>query len=154
MLVLDGRPVRSYTPLSLLRGRVVGPVEPYLTRVAERIEVGNGYLVLFRGSHHIRVPIADQAGGMAQTQVPLVPLLRALGEEVTLDAPDGIVEVTSPRLAALTLPTPFDPSAPQVAPTVVFTPTPVPTPAPVWTGTPVPRRTPIPIQAWATPQPP
>jgi hypothetical protein len=154
MLVLDGRPIRSYTPLSLRRGRVVGPIEPYLTRVAQRIDVVGNYLVLTRGSHHVRVAAASQGVGLAQIEVALVPLLRALGERVVVDAPAGRIEVTSPAPVALADPMPFDPRAAQVAPVVVFTPTPAPTPRLTWTGTPVPRRTPIPLGAWATPKPP
>jgi hypothetical protein len=154
MLVLDGRPIRSYTPLSLRHGRVVGPIEPYLTRVAQRIDVVGNYLVLTRGSHHVSVAAMAQDAGLAQTEVALAPLLRGLGERVVLNAPAGRIEVTSPQAVTVADPMPFDPRAPQVAPVVVFTPTPAPTPRLTWTGTPVPRRTPIPLGAWATPKPP
>jgi hypothetical protein len=154
MLVIDGRPVRSYMPLSLQDGHVVGTVEPYLTRVAQRVELAGGYLILTRGTHRIRVPIGAGSTGPGQTQVALVPLLRALGEDVAIDGARGRIEVTSPRHVAIATPAPFDPRAPQVAASIVFTPTPVPTPALTWSGTPVPRRTPIPREAWATPKPP
>jgi len=153
MLVLDGRPIRSYTPLTLLRGRVVGPVEPYLTPIAEQISYADGYLVLTRGARRIRVPMAMRPGtALDQARLPLVPLLRALGERVDVDAPRGWIEVTSPA-PVVARPAPFDPSAPQVPPTVVFTPAPVATPKTAWDGVPVPRRTPIPANAWSTPAP-
>ena len=154
MLVLDGRPVRSYTSLSLQRGRVVGPVEPYLTQVAERVELTGGFLILTRGSHRVRVPVGPGSMTLSQTEVALVPLLRALGEAVSIDANQGRIVVTTPRATTIAKPVPFDPRVPQVAATVVFTPTPAPAPVLTWTGTPVPRRTPIPLQAWATPKPP
>ena len=153
MLVLDGRPIRSYTPLTLLRGRVVGPVQPYLTRIAEQISYAGGYLVLTRGTRRVRIPMALSPGtALDQAQLPLVPLLRALGEQVDVDAPKGRIEVTSPG-PVVVLPAPFDPAARQVPPTVVFTPAPAATPKMVWDGVPVPRRTPIPANAWATPAP-
>lgn len=153
-LLLDGRPVRSYEPLYLARGRVLGPVDPFLTRVADRIAYAGGFAVFSRGDRDVRVRLVPgPPAGLAQRYVALVPLLRALGERVDLDIATGILEVRSPASGGVGPQPAFDPRARQVAPRPVFTPMPVPTDRPVWNGTPRPRRTPIPLRAWATPQP-
>lgn len=153
-LLLDGRPVRSYEPLYLARGRVLGPVDPFLTRVAERMEYAGGYAVFSRAGRSVRVRLMPAAPGkLGQTYVALVPLLRALGETVALNASRSVLDVRSPERVDMQPPLPFDPRAKQVGARAVFTPTPVPTDRPVWNGTPRPRRTPIPLQAWATPVP-
>lgn len=131
----------------------MGAVEPYLTRVAQRIERIGEYLILTRGSHQVRIFIGVNPSSLTRTEVALAPALRALGDRVELDADRGRIGVTSPQ-HRVGFPTPFDPRVPQVGATAVFTPTPAPTPALIWTGTPVPRRTPIPLQAWTTPKPP
>ncbi len=153
-LLLDGRPVRSYEPLYLTRGRVLGPVDPYLTRVAERIEHIGGLTIFVRGGRHVSVRLTSRVpGNLAQTYVALVPILRALGERVDFDAARSIIEVRSPMPLDTRTPKPFNATTHQIPQRVIFTPTPVPTLRPVWNGTPRPRRTPIPIEAWATPRP-
>lgn len=153
-LLLDGRPVRSYEPLYLSRGRVLGPVAPFLTRIAEKMDYAGGFAVFVRGDRSVRVRLAAAVpGAWTRTYVALAPLLRGLGERVTLDAAHGVLDVRSSGSAPVRAAAAFDPRAPQASPRVVFTPTPVPTDRPVWTGTPRPRRTPIPLQAWSTPHP-
>jgi hypothetical protein len=153
-LLLDGRPVRSYEPLYLTRGRVLGPVDPFLTRVADRIAYAGGFAVITRGDRNVRVRlIPGPPSGLSQTYVALVPLLRALGETVRLDSVTETLDVRTPASAGIGAQSAFDARARQVAPRAVFTPTPVPTDRPTWNGTPRPRRTPIPLRAWATPRP-
>jgi len=153
-LLLDGRPVRSYEPLYLTRGRVLGPVDPFLTRVADRISYAGGFAIFTRGDRIVRIRlIAGPPSGLSQTYVALVPLLRALGERVRLDPATDTLEVETPAATAVAAPGAYDDRARPVAPRVVFTPTPVPTDRPTWNGTPRPRRTPIPLRAWATPRP-
>ena len=153
-LLLDGRPVRSYEPLYLTRGRVLGPVDPFLTGVADRIAYAGGFAIFARGDRSVRIRLAPgPPSGLSQTYVALVPLLRALGERVRLDPASETLDVRSPGAPGIGAPGAFDPRAPAVAPRPVFTPTPVPTARPVWNGTPRPRRTPIPLNAWATPRP-
>jgi hypothetical protein len=145
MLVLDGRPLRSYTPLYVTHGRIVGPVDPFVTRVAERMEYIGPFAVFVRGEKRVQIRLLHrEPGQLRETYVPLVPLLRALGESVVIDASRGVIEVTTPKNSTVRPPDPFDPLAPQVSPSAVFTPMPQPTPRPVWTGVPRPRRTPVP----------
>ena len=153
-LLLDGRPVRSYEPLYLARGRVLGPVDPFLTGVADRIAYAGGFAIFTRGGRNVRVRMsAGPPAGLAQTYVALVPLLRALGERVDLDAARGTLDVRTPGRAEVGVDRAFDPRARQAPPRAIFTPAPVPTDRPIWNGTPRPRRTPIPLRAWATPRP-
>lgn len=153
-LLLDGRPVRSYEPLYLTRGRVLGPVDPFLTRVADRIAYAGGFAILTRGARNVRVRLAaGPPSNLSQTYVALVPLLRALGESVRLDPANETLEVRTPAGAGIAAQGPYDDRVRAIAPRVVFTPSPVPTDRPTWTGTPRPRRTPIPLHAWATPRP-
>ncbi len=153
-LLLDGRPVRSYEPLYLARGRVLGPVDPFLTRVADRIAYAGGFAVFSRDGRSVRVRlISVPPAGLTQTYVALVPLLRALGETVRLDSTDGTLDVRTPAGAGVGAFGPFDARVRPVPARSIFTPTPVPTDRPVWNGTPRPRRTPIPLHAWATPSP-
>ncbi|HEY8321372.1 MAG TPA: hypothetical protein VIG46_06225 [Candidatus Baltobacteraceae bacterium] len=153
-LLLDGRPVRSYEPLYLTRGRVLGPVDPFLTRVADRIGYAAGFAIFVRGGRVVRVRLAPgPPAGLSRTYVALVPLLRALGERVRLDAASETLDVRSPGVPAIGAQGASEARMPPVPPRPVFTPTPVPTERPVWNGTPRPRRTPIPLQAWATPRP-
>ena len=153
-LLLDGRPVRSYEPLYLTRGRVLGPVDPFLTRVADRIAYVGGFAIFTRGDRNVRVRLtARPPSGLSQTYVALVPLLRALGERVRWNAANDTLEVRTPESREIGAPDAYDAGARQVAPRAVFTPTPVPTDRPIWNGTPRPRRTPIPLRAWATPRP-
>jgi hypothetical protein len=153
-LLLDGRPVRSYEPLYLARGRVLGPVDPYVTGVAERIAYAGGFAIFTRRGLVVRVRLgARSPAGLSQTYVALVPLLRGLGEVVRLDPVRGTLDVRTPGPGALATAGPYDAGTRQVSPRIVFTPTPVPTDRPTWNGTPRPRRTPIPLRAWATPGP-
>jgi hypothetical protein len=154
-LLLDGRPIRSYEPIYLTRGRVLGPVDPFLTRVADRIAYAGGFAIFTRGDRDVRIRLmAGPPSNLAQTYVALVPLLRALGERVQWNRANGTLDVDTPAAnGSIVARSPYDARAQLVAPRVVFTPMPVPTDRPTWNGTPRPRRTPIPLRAWATPRP-
>lgn len=143
-MLLDGQPVRSYAPIYLVGGQVVGPIEPFVTRLARGITYDDGVAVVSGDGRTVRVRILwYQPGSPAQAYVALGPLLRDLGASVRLDRRDALVLVASPPVVLSTA-EPFDPTAPQASPQTVFTPEPVTTPRPTWMGTPRPRRTPTP----------
>ncbi len=150
-VVLNGSFVPSDPPPSLRDARVVGSLA-LVARFADRIETApDGTVTARRGE---RACVAQPLPGTDPALVALAPLARCLGGHVAWDggtktlllAFDGPVEVR-------TLP-PYDPSAPRVAPTTVFTPEPAPpTPRVIATGSPRPRRTPIPVTAPTAPRP-
>lgn len=144
-LVVDGTVVRSYVSAYVHRGRILAPVDPFVTRLATRIEYSGRNMVVVRGNRSIvvRLRAIRHPSQLQSTFVEIAPLLRALGEIVHYDARSRVLEVHSPALAIVT-PTPFDPGAPEAPPEAIFTPVPVPTPRPVFTGRPLPRRTPLP----------
>jgi hypothetical protein len=143
-MLLDGQPVRSYAPIYLVGGRVVGPIEPFVTRLARGITYGKGVAIVTGDDRTVRVRVLwCRPGSPMQGYVSLGPLLRELGATVRLDRRNALVLVASPPVE-LSSPAPFDPRAPRASPQEVFTPEPVPTPRPAWTGSPRPRRTPIP----------
>jgi hypothetical protein len=79
--------------------------------------------------------------------VALAPLVRSLGGDAHFDARTKTLALAFDGARVIETPTPFDPRAPQVAPTTIFTPQPpAPTPRVVETGVPVPRRTAIPVR--------
>ena len=142
-VILDGRPLHSYLPITLTHGHIVGPVEPYITRVADRIEHQGPYTIFTRSTHHISLLLVPSVA-LSEATVPLAIVLRALGERVTYDPARYVLEVTTP-VALLQSPQPFNVHEPQAPPTTIFTPIPPVTPRPIWTGAPRPRRTPIPL---------
>jgi hypothetical protein len=148
-VLLDGRAMRAYLPVYIANGHVLGPLDPFVVRLARRVGYQGGWLVLSSGGKVVRVRLKQrEPAELSRSYVALGPLLRALGAQVTLDRLHRVLLVTSPRSTPIGAPMPFDPAAPQVAPRVVFTPAPVVTPRPVWTGAPRPRRTPLPLSAW------
>jgi hypothetical protein len=111
-------------------------------------------MIVSRGDRRLRIALTRrEPSQLAHTYVALGPVLRGLGARVEFDRARRLIVVRSPRPVGIRSPAPFDPQAPQVAPTTVFTPEPVPTPRPVWTGSPRPRRTPIPAGSWSTTPP-
>ncbi len=152
-VVLNGTVVRSYNQPFLQAGRVMAPLEPFVTCVAASIEYSGGELVVRRADRFAEVPIAGQPqpARFQSTFVPIAPVLRTLGARVTYDAKLRALIVEVPRLPLAT-PTPFNPAVPWVPPRAVFTPTPAQTSRPVVTGTPAPRRTPLPVST-SVPQP-
>lgn len=139
--------MRSYISAYMLRGHILAPMDPFVVRVATRIEYVAGAMIIARGSRSVAVRFAARRdpGALQGTFVEIAPVLRALGEVVRYDARSRVLDIRSPAQSAIVSPTPFDPGAREAPPAAVFTPVPVPTPRPVFTGKPLPRRTPLPV---------
>lgn len=143
-IIVDGRPLASYRRAYEAGGRVFAPVDPLLTRLADRLWYEGRTLVIERGGRRVRVALAPVfVGELDAAYVAVGPVLRALGLTVRYDSRAALLSVRLSR-PTVGLPTPFAPAAPSAAPSAVFTPEPVATPRPVWTGSPLPRRTPLP----------
>ena len=143
-ILLNGSTLQSYNRPYLQNGRVVAPVAPYLTRIADRIAYDGRVMVITRGSVHIRIETGvSEPRGLQNLYVPIAPLLRKLGALVAYDPGRHILEVQLRAVRDVRTMAPYSTSEPQVAPTRVFTPEPIVTPRPLYTGSPHPRRTPI-----------
>lgn len=153
-MVLNGTPVRSYNQPYIDKGRIMAPLDPYVTAIARTIEYDGQALIVRLGDFFAQVPMrsAPPPGRYQNTYVPLAPIARTLGARVRFDAKSEILFVETPRVTLAT-PTPFNPAVPRAAPTPVFTPLPVQTPRPAVSGTPLPRRTPVPAQSLPSPSP-
>ena len=145
--------MRSYTPVYVVRGRVLAPVDPFITAVADGIGYEGAQMIVRRGDRfaQIRVSRPPWPSELRITYVEVAPILRTLGVIVTYDSARRRLFIQTPNGHVVATPTPFNAAVPRAAPTPVFTPTPQVTPRPIFTGSPVPRRTPIPVTA--TPQP-
>jgi hypothetical protein len=145
-VLIDGRPLVGYARAYLAGGRVFAPVAPLLTGLADRLWLEGDTLVVQRGDRRIRIRLMPAPGGQFDaTYVAAGPVLRALGASVQYEAKERRLVVALAMRETVASPTPFDPSAPSVAPTTVFTPAPSSTPRPIWTGSPYPRRTALPF---------
>jgi hypothetical protein len=148
MILLNGRPLPSYVVAYVTDGRVLAPADPLLARLADRIWIEDGTLVVERGPTRIRVPlerrVTDQLDG---AYVAVGPVLRAFGASLSYDRKEHRLLVHLAPQESVVTPTPFDPALPSAAPSAVFTPEPPVTPRPVWTGSPLPRRTPLPFSS-------
>lgn len=152
VVVIDGKVVRSYVAARLEKGRIVAPLEPFVTAVATRIAYEGSTIVIYRGDRFAQVRVRSQPihRDLQTTFVPLATVLRTLGETVSYDPVRDVLVAKSPT-APMVTPTPFNPSVPEAPKQTVFTPSPLATPRPVFTGRPVPRRTPLPVRT--TPRP-
>lgn len=146
VVLLNGSVVHSYSPVYVRRGRIVAPVEPFVTAIAGSIAYDGSQLIVTRGDRFSELPVEGPAppAQWAQTYVEIAPLLRNLGVRVTYDARLRRLEIST-RTTMIAAPTPFNPSVPLAPPAAVFTPSPVQTARPVVTGKPAPRRTPSPL---------
>ncbi|MBV9334033.1 MAG: hypothetical protein JO146_08490 [Candidatus Eremiobacteraeota bacterium] len=145
-IVIDGRPLRAYSRAYVANGRVFAPVDPLLTRLAERLWFDGNTLVVQRDSRRIRVPIpGGPAAALDGAYIAAGPALHQLGIAVRYDGPTHRLLVRAGERESVASPTPFNAAAPTVVPAPVFTPSPPVTPRPVWTGSPMPRRTPLPF---------
>jgi len=141
---LDGRPLPSYVRAYVAKGRVFAPVRPLLSRLADRLWFEGNLLVIVRDGRMVRIPLGTRTpDALDSAFVTIVPVLRALGESVTYDTRQHVLDVRTTRSEGITGEPPFVPG-PVALPRVVFTPEPVATPRPVWSGSPLPRRTPLP----------
>lgn len=148
-IVLDGRPLASYNAALEVNGRIVAPLRPIVTAIADRLWFEGNTLVIVRDGKTVRVPVANRApDALDHAYVPIAALLRSLGARVEYDAERHRVDV---RLAGGVEPASPLPQVPTVGPRPIFTPTPETTPRPTWSGSPLPRRTPLPF---AKPTPP
>jgi hypothetical protein len=142
-VVVDGTFAPSVPPASLRDGRVVAPAD-LIADFADRIDPGAGATITVRRGERACAAAPAVAGDPALYAI--APLARCLGAHVSWDGAGKTLQIAfedGPRVVR-TLP-PFDPSAPQVAPTQIFTPQPAPpTPRVIATGSPRPRRTAIP----------
>jgi hypothetical protein len=145
-VTLNGTVVRSYNAPYVRAGRVMAPLEPFVTSVAGSIEYIGGTLVIRRADRFAQIPMPQEPhpSRFQSIFVQIAPVLRTLGIRVSYDAARRALVVQTPSDAVAT-PTPFNPAVPFVAPRAVFTPTPAQTPRPTVIGTPLPRRTPLPF---------
>ena len=145
-VVVDGRRVDAYLGAYVENGRVMAPVDPFVTRFATKISYDGKTLVVMRGDRFAQVTLAVRPLPLELqwTYVAVAPVLVTLGATVRYDPLHRVLDIRPPRAAIVATPTPFNPAVPQAEPTTLFTPIPVPTPRPVFTGKPLPRRTPVP----------
>lgn len=144
VVLLNGSVVHSYSPVYVKNGRVLAPVEPYVTAVAGSIAYHGSRLIVMRGDRFAQLPVEAPAppAQWAQTYVEIAPLLRDLGIRVAYDARARRLEIDTRDSVTIAAPTPFNPAVPLASPAAVFTPVPQSTPRPAVTGKPAPRRTP------------
>ena len=146
-IVVNGLLVPSSAPPRIDAGHVFVPLAPVVTGLATRatIHPDDGTVVIERADRRITVPVVFVEGAVPYLR--FATLVQALGGTVHFDAATKTLEVVLHETTSLATPLPFDPRAPQVAPTTIFTPEPPkPTPRVIFTGPPVPRRTPIPAR--------
>jgi hypothetical protein len=137
--------LRAYARAYVANGRVFAPVDPLLTRLADRLWFEGNTLVVQRDGRRVRIPVpGGDTTALAGTYVAAGPVLQQLGVAAHYDAAAHRLVVRVGERETVALPTPFNARVPAVAPTDVFTPSPSPTPRPIWTGSPMPRRTALP----------
>lgn len=153
-VVIDGRPLRAYNAPYVKQGRVMAPLNPYVTAIARSIGYDGKALIIRLGDRFTQVPMASAPAPSRYDRlyVALAPIARTLGARVWFDVHTHTLYVQTP-LRALATPTPFNPAVPEAPPRAVFTPSPAPQPRPTVSGTPLPRRTPIPVRARPSPVP-
>lgn len=147
-LILNGSPLVSYNSAYLKDNRIVAPIAPLFTQIADRIAYSAGHLTIVRGDRFAQIPLQRVLPSeYSKTFVPAGTVLRALGMGVRFDAATHTLYITNPLPVPSAAMTPFNPNAPRVLPSEVFTPQPVATPRPVFTGVPRPRRTPVAVSS-------
>ena len=160
-VVINDRLVLSSRAPAIVAGAVMVPIDPFLLRLpgavmiapdgnevrisirGEAIVVNVGRRAVQIGARSIPVTAAPYAA-FGATYVPLAPIVRALGGTATFAGRTKTLDVFLSGPVPLVTMTPYDPSAPRVAPTTLFSPVPTTTPRPVLTSIPRPRRTPVP----------
>jgi len=136
----------AYARAYLAGGRVLVPVAPLLTELADRVWFEGDTLILERGTRRVRVKLIPAPNGALNgTYVPAAPVLAALGVTALYEPAAHALLISIPRSGAVASPTPFNPAMPSVSPGPVFTPVSPPVPQPIWSGSPLPRRTALPF---------
>lgn len=145
-LFLNGSPVVSYNSAFLKGDRILAPIAPLFTQIADRIAYESGTLRIFRGDRFTQVRVRTVAPtDYPKTFIAIGSALRDLGLGVRFNGAERALYITTPSALPKPSMTPFNPNVPRPAPTMIFTPEHVATPRPVFTGAPRPRRTPIAI---------
>ncbi|MGZ3577160.1 MAG: hypothetical protein ACXVA3_18040, partial [Vulcanimicrobiaceae bacterium] len=111
-VVLDGAVVRSYTPVYVVRGRVLAPVDPFVTAVADGIGYDGPQMIVRRGDRFAQVGVRRHPfpADLRITYVEVAPILRTLGEVVTYDAARRTLRIDTPNGRVVATPTPFNPA--------------------------------------------
>ena len=164
-VLLDGRPIDASVPAVLSGGTITAPLDPFVRRLARRIEFdpATGAIriagesrtaVLAIGDRTLRgdtrsatLPIAPFLRD-GQPQIPLAAVARALGASVRYDARSRTLEIVEAPPQELRSPEPE--AVPPGPVRATFTPQAIATPRPVVTGIPQVRRTPV----WEQPSQP
>ena len=163
-ITVNGALASGAQPVALVDGHVVGEVGASVERFASWVTFSpaNGTIIIVRDRHRVIV-----RGGRANLVVdghpqrvtpspvmegteliaPLAPIVRGLGGTAHYDTRTRTFAIAFLAPPALSPAPPFDPLAPTVAPTVLFTPELHPTPRVTLSGPWTLRRTPIPIVA-------
>lgn len=146
-VLIDGVPIPTSHPACLLAGRVMAPLVPIVSRLARVASVGpDGSVELEENHRRVTLEMGRRAFEIDQiVYVPLASVAKALGARIAYDKRTRTVSVLLEPVMLATM-APYDPTAPHVAPTTVFTPLPSPTPRPTVTGIPAPRRTPVEVR--------
>lgn len=162
-MLINGSLVPAVPPAELVAGRVMVPIAPVVTRFADRVAFDGASTIVIDVHGHrctLRIGIAEatcddrvrplELAPFIRDGVPFVPLgdvARAAGGRIAFDPASATVGVWLDRERRVESPAPFDPAAPSVSPTTVFTPQPPPpSPQPTVSGPPHPRRTAIPVE--------
>lgn len=140
LVLLNGALAPSAPPARVVDGRVLAP-PALVARIADRVTIAGHVMQARRGDR----TCSAQTRGIDELVV-LAPLARCLGVRVAWHSRGKALSLDLPAPAAARTHAPFDPNAPRVAPTAIFTPEPAPpTPRVIATGVPRPRRTAIPV---------
>jgi hypothetical protein len=157
-VLIDGRPIDSSVPAVLSGGTITAPLDPFVRRLAGRIEYdpSTGAIRIARDGRTAELAIGDRTlrGDSKNATLPIAPFLRdgepqiplaavarALGAIVSYDARSRTIEILEPPPAELVSPAPA--VVPAGPPRATFAPQAIATPRPVVTGLPQPRRTPV-----------
>jgi hypothetical protein len=158
-VVIAGRRIDSSRSARLEGDVIVGPIDPFVRDIAERIE-GDGTnrrFVIRRGDRSVTFEIGRsiaRTDAAAQTRplapmlrrgepfVPLAAIARDLGATVCYDRASKTLSIVLSPLPIVTVP-PVVRYVPPPGPLPTFTAKPTPAPQATVTGIPHPRRTPI-----------
>jgi hypothetical protein len=162
IVLLNGSMVPAVPPAEVIGGRVMVPLAPVVTRFAERVTVDAGGTIVIEVPGHrctLRLGVAEavcdnrarplELAPFVREGVPFVPVadvVRAFGGTIAFDPGSATVDLRLAPERGVESPAPFDPAAPSVTPTMLFTPQPPPpSPRPTDSAVPRPRRTAIPV---------